>query len=60
MIIREMIKELDVMLANGLIKNAAYCNAVEALNNSDQDEIDDFDYMGVSEAVDLVLQMTGA
>ena len=57
MITLEMIKELNVMVDNSIIRPTLASKAIEYISQADQNEIDEFDYMSVTEAVDSVLDI---
>lgn len=57
MITLEMIKELNVMVANAMIKPTLASKAIEYISVSDIEEIEDFSSMNTSEAVDYVLDI---
>jgi len=55
MITLEMIKELNAMVDTSIIRATLASKAIQYIEQADQDEIDEFDYMSVTEAVDSVL-----
>ena len=57
MITLDMIKELNAMVANSMIQPTLASKAITYISQADADEIDDFDCMKTSEAVDMVLDI---
>jgi len=57
MITLEMIKELNAMVDTSILRPTLASKAIEYISQADQDEIDEFDYMAVTEAVDSVLDI---
>ena len=55
--IKEMIKELNVMVDNSMIRPTLASKAIEYISVDDINEIEDFDSMDVTEAVDYVLDI---
>jgi hypothetical protein len=55
--IKEMIKELNVMVDNSMIRPTLASKAIEYISVNDINEIEDFDSMSTSEAVDYVLDI---
>lgn len=52
-----MVKELNVMVANSMLKPNLASKAISYISVADIDEIEDFDSMSTSEAVDYVLDI---
>ena len=59
MITLDMVKELNVMVANSMLKPTLASKAISYISVADIDEIEDFDSMGTREAVDYVLDIVG-
>ena len=57
MITLEMIKELNAMVDTCILRPTLASKAIKYISQADQDEIDEFDYMSVTEAVDSVLDI---
>lgn len=57
MITLDMVKELNAMVANSILKPTLASKAIAYINVADIDEIEDFDSMSTSEAVDYVLDI---
>ena len=55
--IKEMIKELNVMVDNSMIRPTIASKAIEYISVDDINEIKDFDSMDVTEAVDYILDI---
>ena len=55
--IKEMIKELNVMVDNSMIRPTLASKAIEYISIDDINEIEDLDSMDVSEAVDYILDI---
>jgi len=55
--IKEMIKELNVMVDNSMIRPTIASKAIEYISVDDINEIEDFDSMDVTEAVDYILDI---
>lgn len=53
----EMIKELDVMGLHGIIRLTKAAKAISYIKLADAAEIEEFESMSVTEAVDYVLEI---
>lgn len=57
MITLDMVKELNVMVAHRMIEPSIASRALEYIANADADEIDEFESMKATEAVDMVIEI---
>ena len=57
MITLDMVKELNAMVANSILKPTLASKAIAYISVADIDEVEDFDSMSTSEAVDYVLDI---
>lgn len=57
MITLDMVKELNVMVAHGMIEPSIAWDAIAYIAHADVDEIDEFESMTTTEAVDMVIEI---
>ncbi len=57
MITLDMVKELNVMVEHRMIEPRLAWDAIAYIANADADEIDEFESMKATEAVDMVIEI---